>query len=88
MEVIVFESESFYKLIDELVKHIMKGQKVPNKWILEEEAMKMLGGIGKTQLWRLRSKGLIRYSQPSRKIILYDRDGILAYLEKHAHDTF
>ena len=66
----------------------MKGEKVPNKWILEEEAMKMLGKIGKTQLWRLRSKGKIRYSQPSRKIILYDRDSILEYLEKHAHDTF
>lgn len=27
-------------------------------------------------------------SQPSRRVILYDRDSILEFLEQHAKDTF
>jgi len=37
---------------------------------------------------RYRDEGLIRFTQPSRKIILYDRDSILEFLNTKAKDTF
>jgi len=41
-----------------------------------------------TTLQKLRNEGKIRFSQPQKKIILYDRGSINEYIEKHAHDTF
>ena len=86
MEVIMIETEAFYALIDEIVSRIEP--KEPDKWILEDEAMKMLGIKSKTHLWKLRTEGKIRFSQPSRKVILYDRTSILDHLEEHAKSTF
>ncbi len=87
MEVIIFEEESFYKLIDELVKRVNNNQDLRDKWVDDVEAQRLLK-CKKTKLWSLRSNGLIRFSQPSRKIILYDRDSIMEYLDKNAKSTF
>lgn len=62
--------------------------KEPDKWILEDEAMKLLGIKSKSHLWKLRSEGCITYTQPSRKILLYDRDSILEYLDSHIQKAF
>ena len=35
-----------------------------------------------------RDEGKIRYSQPEKKIILYDVDSINDFLEKNSKDTF
>ena len=69
-------------LVDQVVP------KEPDKWILEEEAMKMMGIKSKSHLWKLRTEGCITYTQPSRKILLYDRDSILAYLDSHIKKSF
>jgi hypothetical protein len=37
---------------------------------------------------KLRDEGKIRFSQPQKKIILYDRESISQYLEKNAKDIF
>ncbi len=37
---------------------------------------------------KLRDEGKIRFSQPEKKIILYDLDSIHAYLNHHAKSTF
>jgi len=42
----------------------------------------------KTTLQKLRDEGQIRFTQPEKKIILYDSDSIIEYLEKHSKDTF
>lgn len=55
---------------------------------LEEDAVVMLNGVSKSTLQRMRNNGDIGYTQPSIKIILYDRDSINAYLEKHAREVF
>ncbi len=86
MDVIVIETEAFYKLVEEVIDRVQPRQR--EKWILEEEAFAMLGIRSKTSLWELRTKGKIRFSQPSKKIILYDRDSIESYIEKNAKDTF
>ena len=86
MEVIVFESEAYYKFIAEVIERFSTEEKP--KWIKETEAMGLLGIKSKTTLWKLRCEGKIRYSQPTKKVILYDRESIIDYIENNAFETF
>lgn len=91
MEVICLETEAFYKLINSVVDRIKKEKGFQDndwKWIPEEEAMTKLNITSKTTLQKLRDTGAIRFSQPRKKIILYDRDSLAEYLEKHSKNTF
>jgi len=89
MEVICLEDAAFYSLIEQVVARLKEqhGHKT-DKWISDEEAMQKLNIKSKTTLQKLRDEGKIRFSQPQKKIILYDRESINEYLEKNAHDTF
>lgn len=87
---ILISEENFYEFLDHVIKHVysQKGEAVPEDvWINEDQAKKILG-VQSSQMYRLRSKGLIRYSKPSRKVLLYDKSSILEYIEKNAKDTF
>jgi len=85
---ICLESVAFERLIDRIVDYIKEKHTVKDKWIIGEEAMKMLNITSPTTLLSLRNNGKIRFSQPMHKVILYDRDSILEYIETHAKDTF
>ncbi len=90
MEVICLETKAFYDLVDKVVKR-MKGierNEKQDKWVSEQEAMRLLRVTSKTTISKLRNNGDIRFSQPRKKIILYDTESINEYLEKHAKDTF
>jgi len=52
------------------------------------QAMRMLRITSKTTLQKFRDEGKIRFSQPEKKIILYDTDSINEYLNANAHETF
>ncbi|MEA5261058.1 helix-turn-helix domain-containing protein [Arcicella aquatica] len=58
------------------------------KWISDDQAMQLLNIKSKTTLQKLRDEGKIRFSQPQKKIILYDRESIDKYLESNAHKMF
>lgn len=89
MEVICLQEEAFYALFEKVIEHIkVKTKDVPEKWIDGEEAMRILKIKSTTTLQKLRDEGRIRFSQPQKRIILYDRDSINEYIEKHAKDTF
>ncbi|MGD1892645.1 MAG: helix-turn-helix domain-containing protein [Cyclobacteriaceae bacterium] len=89
MEVICLETKAFYALVEEVVKRIRDKEQIrQDKWINTEDAMELLKIRSKTTLQKLRDEGQIRYSQPQKKIILYDRDSILAYLDRNAQNTF
>lgn len=89
MEVICLQDEAFYSLVEQVIERLKEKQtqKSP-KWIGSDEAMGMLRITSKTTLQKLRDEGKIRFSQPEKKIILYDVDSIHTYLNKHAHETF
>ncbi len=85
MDVIVFERESFYKMIDELTIRIIKNVERNYKqeeWIDDIEAKKLLGIKSKTKLQQLRDALKIEFSQFG-KIIRYSRSSILAFLESN-----
>lgn len=89
MEVICLETQAFYALVEEVVNRIREKESIQqDKWINTEDAMALLQIKSKTTLQKLRDEGQIRFSQPQKKIILYDRDSLLAYLDKNAQDTF
>lgn len=89
MQVICLEEEAFYALIDRVVDRLKDKYEVKeDKWISAEEAMKKLRITSKTTLQKFRDEGRIRFTQPDKKIILYDTDSINEYLEKHSKDTF
>ena len=89
MEVICLQDEAFYALIEKVVDRIKEKQNIKaDKWISGDEAMKVLRITSKTTLQKLRDEGKIRFSQPERKIILYDNDSINDYLTLNARSTF
>lgn len=89
MNVICLEEDAFYNLIDKVLKHVDRNlTKEADKWISGDEAMQLLRISSKTTLQKLRDEGKIRFSHPEKKHIVYDRDSINEYLEKHAKETF
>ena len=88
MNVICLEDAALYVLIEEVTERLKaKENRTKSKWIPPAEAMQLLN-IKRTSLQNLRDTGKIRYSQPQRKVILYDRESIMEYLEKNAEPTF
>ncbi|RYU92685.1 helix-turn-helix domain-containing protein [Emticicia agri] len=89
MQVICLEEVAFYALIEQVVNRLKeKDTHAKEKWVSDEQAMDLLKIKSKTTLQKLRDEGKIRFSQPQKKVILYDRNSIETYLEKNARETF
>ena len=88
MEVICLEDRAFFRLVEMVVERMKDNQQKPAKWLSGEETMKLLRITSKTTLQKLRDEGKIRFSQPEKKIILYDYDSVEEYLNKNAKSTF
>jgi len=89
MEVICLQDEAFYAMIERVIDRIKEKASVKSdKWISGEEAMRILRITSKTTLQKLRDEGKIRFTQPEKKIILYDAVSINEYLGKHTNETF
>lgn len=87
---IMISEDNLWKLVEKVIVQMEKLQGKEHKevWIDSDEAKKLLGIKSDTSLFNLRTQGKIEFSQPSRKVILYKRESILAYLEKFSHKTF
>lgn len=89
MQVICLEEKAFYELIEQVVDRLKENyNEQKNKWVSAEEAMRILNIKSKTTLQELRDENAIRYSQPRKKVIAYDRDSIYDYFEKHANKRY
>lgn len=89
MEVICLHDEAFYELIENVVECLSEKHNVQlDKWITPERAMALLNIKSKTTLQKLRDEGQIIFTQPQKRIILYDYDSIIGYLDKHTKSSF
>ena len=89
MEVICLEDEAFYALVETVVRRIKDKEGIKeDQWISGEEAMRKLRITSKSTLLKLRDEVKIRFSQPEKKIILYDTHSINEYLDKHSKKPF
>ena len=81
MNVICLEDQAFYSLVEIVVARLKDSLNTKeDRWISGEEAMKMLVSQAKPLFKNLGMKGKIRFSQPEKKIILYDVHSIEEYL--------
>ncbi len=88
-EIISLESSAFHALIDKVLAYVKDAHDLNDTdWLSTQRAMELLQITSPTTLSRLRNEGKIKYSQPMHKIILYSRQSILDYLDKHAKHTF
>ncbi|WKD85249.1 hypothetical protein KCTC32516_00589 [Polaribacter huanghezhanensis] len=89
MEVICLQEEAFYQLVEQVVDRLKEKQNITqDKWISPERTMEILNIKSKTTLQKLRDKGSVAFTQPQKKIILYDYDSIIKYLNKHSKKLF
>lgn len=89
LEIICMESEAFFKLLEEVLRRLKPhGSEIADKWISGTEAMRMLRIKSKATLQKMRDEGVIRFSHPEKRIILYDVDSIIAYLEDFVYEPF
>jgi hypothetical protein len=89
MEVICLQEDAFYSLVDEVVNRLKEQHQINNdKWVSPERAMEILNIKSKTTLQNLRDSGSITFTQPQKKIILYDSDSIMSYLDEHKKEKF
>jgi len=89
VNVICLHDEAFFKLVEEVIERLQPAAGAyQDKWIDTDEAMRILKIKSKTTLQQLRDEGKVRFSQPQKRIILYDRDSLNDYLEANAKNTF
>jgi len=88
MNVICIEEQAFYQLLDKVITYTKENIEHENKWVTPTEAMKLLNIKSNTTLQSYRNEGKIRYSQPQKRVILYDRKSIDEFLERHANEPF
>lgn len=83
MEIIVFEKESFNKMLDQLTVRIIQNVErhyEKEEWIGAEEAKRILGVKSKAKLQQMRDHFEIEFAQFG-KIIRYSRSSILGFWE-------
>lgn len=89
MKVILIEESAFFELLERAVHRLeTKLARKKKDWLTPKEAMQALGIKSTTTLQRYRDEGKIRFSQPSKRVILYDPQSIEKFLQSKAHDTF
>lgn len=89
MEVICLQDEALEYLIVEVADRIKEKRSIKeDRWVSPERAMEILNIKSKTTLQKMRDEGSITYTQPQKKIILYDYFSIMEYLDKSSKKSF
>lgn len=85
-ETICINTAAFYALLDQVIERVDEKyeQSKEPKWIASDEVMKMLNISSRTTLQTIKDSGDVRVSIMSKKVVLYDRQSVLAYIEKHS----
>ena len=83
---IISDAQTLYGQLDALLD--TKQNITIDKWVSPERAMEFLNIKRKTTLQKLRDTGELTFTQPQKKIILYDYDSILLYLNRNSKKSF
>src|ERR1019366_5297727 len=83
-DIIRIDSDAFEKLLDAVIEYAMdKYNAEKNIWINEQQVLDLIGITSKTTLMKLRQEGKIKYTQPYARKIMYSKQSVLDFLEKH-----
>lgn len=84
---ICLETPAFERLVKTVAQQLIEKQGIrDSKWVSKEDAMALLGVTSHTTLQRYRDERRIRFTQPDKKVILYDRESIEEFLSRNAID--
>jgi len=83
LDVICLETEAYYNLIQEVIDIVKDQEQQEELWVDSVKAMSILKISSKTTLQKYRDENRIRFSQLSRKVILYYRPSLLELLENN-----
>lgn len=80
------DSPAFEKLVDKLVDYVKENHTIKDEpWVKEEDAHDILGLTSKATYQKLRDNNEVEFSQPTLKHIMYKRESLYKYLEKHSN---
>lgn len=85
---ISLDEKAFSELVEKIVERLGHGSQDNWRWVDGAEAMRLLRIKSRATLQKMRDEQKIRFSQPEKKIILYDRNSIDDYLQKHAIEPY
>jgi hypothetical protein len=90
MNVICIGEQAFLTLIWEVIKYVKSEIKpvTADKWLGKKRSDAAAENKIAHHVTEIKGWGKIRFSQPEKKHIVYDRDSIIEYLEAHAKDPF
>lgn len=80
--------EDLQELIRECVALGEKQKPKEKIWITTKETMQLIGIKSRTTLARIKNEGLIEFTQPLKKVILFKKESVLDYLESKSKKTF
>lgn len=85
-ETICIDTKAFYALLDQVIERVDEKyeQSKEPKWIDGNEVMRMLNISSRTTLQAVKDSPDVRVSVMSKKVVLYDRQSILNYIENHS----
>lgn len=86
-QVLIIKRKDLEDIITEMVEKIHP--KEPDRWVTAETAKSILK-CGNTTLYHLRTKGEISFVQNEdhRKLIVYDRNSLMSYMERNLKKAF
>lgn len=87
MEIITLEKSAFYTLLRSAVEELEQHFGKEEPWIDTQEAMQILNVKSMSTMQKLRDHDAITFSQPQKKIILYYKPSLYAYLAAHSNKT-
>ncbi len=88
-EIIRIETTAYRSLLEKtlaLMKDLSRQQ--DDKYVTPDRAKEILGCTSDNYLRSLRDSGAIEFSSASKKIIMYNKASLVAYLDKHSKKTF
>ena len=88
IEFSVFNKEDLRAELRETILETIAEFRQEKIWITQAEVKDLMSIKSSTTIQGLRDKGLIEFTSPMKKLILYKKSSVLEYLEKHSHKTF
>ncbi|MGB1295740.1 MAG: hypothetical protein ACPG6V_09685 [Flavobacteriales bacterium] len=87
-QILLLSKEDLMEALQQFALELEKQKIVHKPWISVDEAKNMLSIKSSTTLFKLKNEGKISFAQPSRKILLFERQSILDFLENNKQNTF
>lgn len=87
---ILSDAESYYRLVSEITKRMLKEYKElhTEQFLTEKQVMEMIHVKSKTTISTYRNRGLLSYIVLGKRSFLYKKSGVIAFLNSREQKAF